>query len=92
LLASRIESFSPPKEIEFGRRKSEFPGMTATVQYLTNEEGEKTAVVLDIDAYEKLIEDLDDLTTIAERRAEKTIPHEESKKGLKRNGRRSISH
>jgi hypothetical protein len=66
--------------------------MTATVQYLTNEEGKKTAVVLGIDVYEKLIEDLEDLAIIAERRSEKTIPHEEFKKGLKRNGRRSFSH
>jgi hypothetical protein len=66
--------------------------MSATLQFLTNEEGRKTAVVLGIDAYEKLMEDLDDLAVIAERRAEKTIPHAEFKKGLKRHGRRSLSH
>ena len=58
--------------------------MSATVQFLTNEEGRKTAVVLDIDDYEKLLEDLDDLAVIAERRGEETIPHGEFKKGLKR--------
>jgi hypothetical protein len=66
--------------------------VSATVQFLTNEEGRKTAVVLGIDAYEKLIEDLDDLAVIAARRAEKTIPHAEFKKGLKRRGQRSLSH
>jgi len=30
------------------------------------------------------LEDLDDLAVIAERRGEKTIPHAEFKKGLKR--------
>lgn len=60
--------------------------MSATLQYLTNEKGRKTAVVLPIDKYEKLLEDLDDLAVIAERRSEGTIPHEELKKGLKRNG------
>jgi len=36
--------------------------------------------------YEKLLEDLDDLSVIAERREETTIPHAEFKKGPKRNG------
>ena len=60
--------------------------MFATVQFLTNEKGEKTAVVLPIEDYEKLREDLDDLAVIAERREEATIPHAEFKRGLKRNG------
>lgn len=60
--------------------------MSAAVQFLTNEKGKKTAVVLPIEDYEKLQEDLDDLAVIAERRDEKTIPHAEFKKGLKRNG------
>ena len=59
------------------------------VQFLTNEKGRKTAVVLPIDDYEKLLEDLDDLAVIAERREEGTIPHAEFKKGLKRN---AVSH
>lgn len=58
--------------------------MNATLQYLTNEKGRKTAVVLPVEDYEKLLEDLDDLAVIAERRDEATIPHAEFKKGLKR--------
>jgi hypothetical protein len=60
--------------------------MSATIQFLTNEKGRKTAAVLPIEDYEKLLEDLDDLAVIAERRDEETIPHAELKKGLKRNG------
>ena len=60
--------------------------MSATVQFLTNEKGRKTAVVLPIEDYEKLREDIDDLAVIAERRDEETIPHAEFKKSLKRNG------
>ena len=60
--------------------------MSATVQFLTNEKGRKTAVVLPIEDYEKLQEDLEDLAVIAERRDEETTPHAEFKKGLKRNG------
>ena len=63
--------------------------MSATVQYLTNEKGKKTAVVMPIEDYEKLREDMDDLAVIAQRRDEETIPHAEFKRGLKRNG---VSH
>ena len=58
--------------------------MNAPVQFLTNQKGRKTAVVLDIAEYEKLLEDVDDLSVIAKRRGEETIPHAEFKKGLKR--------
>ena len=60
--------------------------MSTTLQFLTNDKGRKTAVALPIGDYEKLIEDLDDLAVIAERRDEETIPHAQMKKGLKRNG------
>jgi hypothetical protein len=60
--------------------------MSATVQYLTDKKGKKTAVVLPIEDYEKLQEDLDDLAVIAERRDEETIPHAELKRSLKRHG------
>lgn len=60
--------------------------MSLNLQYLTNARGKKTAVVMPIEDYEKLLEDLDDLAVIAERRDEETIPHEEFKRSLKRNG------
>ena len=63
--------------------------MNAPVQFLTNQKGRKTAVVLDIAEYEKLLKDVDDLAVIAKRRGEETIPHSEFKKGLKR---RALSH
>ena len=60
--------------------------MSVTVQYLTDEKGKKTAVVMPIGDYEKLREDMDDLAVIAERRDEETISHEELKRSMKRNG------
>jgi hypothetical protein len=60
--------------------------MSAAVQYLTNEKGKKTAVVMPIEDYEKLREDMDDLAVIAERRDEETIPHGELKRSMKRDG------
>jgi len=61
--------------------------MGEQLQYLTNGKGKKTAVVLPLQDYEKLLEDLDDLAVIAERRDEGTISHEELKRSLKRNDR-----
>ncbi len=60
--------------------------MSETVQYLTDEAGRKTAVVLPIADYQKLLEDLDDLFCIAERRDEPSIPHDQFKAELKRDG------
>ena len=60
--------------------------MSDSVQYLTDEQGERTAVLLPISAYQKLLEDLDDLAVAAERRTEPTIPHERFVAELKRDG------
>ncbi len=51
--------------------------MSDPVKYITDDRGERTAVVLPISDYEKLLEDLEDLAVVAERRAEPTIPHEQ---------------
>jgi PHD/YefM family antitoxin component YafN of YafNO toxin-antitoxin module len=47
------------------------------VQYITNESGEKTAVVLPIAEFEELMEDMEDLAEVAERRKEPTVSHDE---------------
>ena len=60
--------------------------MNEAIQYLTTEDGKKTAVVLPISEYEKILEDLDDLAVVAERRDEPTISHEQLKAELKRDG------
>jgi hypothetical protein len=49
--------------------------MSDPVKYITDDRGERTAVVLPISDYEKLLEDLKDLAVVAERRGEPTIPH-----------------
>jgi hypothetical protein len=53
------------------------------VKYITDDHGERTAVVLPIADYEKLLEDL---AVVAERRQEPTIPHEQFVSELKRDG------
>lgn len=54
-------------------------------QYIVDEKGQKTAVILTVEEYEELLEDLHDLAIIAERRVEPTISFEELKKKLHKN-------
>jgi hypothetical protein len=56
------------------------------LQYVTNDAGEKTAVILPIDQFQELIDDIEDLAAVAERRDELTIPHKDLVAELKRDG------
>ncbi|AEG01823.1 hypothetical protein [Methylomonas methanica] len=51
-------------------------------QFITDETGQRTGVILTLDDYEELMEDLEDLAAIAERKDEPTISLEELKKKL----------
>ena len=55
-------------------------------QYVVDGKGQKTAVILSIEKYEELLEDLHDLSIIAERRDDPTIAFEHLKKELKEDG------
>jgi PHD/YefM family antitoxin component YafN of YafNO toxin-antitoxin module len=55
-------------------------------QYVIDEKGQKTAVIIPVEEYEELLEDIHDLAVIAERRDEPTIAFEELKKKLKKDG------
>ena len=57
-----------------------------TTRFIVDESGNKTAVILPLEDYEELLEDIHDLTVIAERKNEPTISLEELKKGLKADG------
>ena len=48
----------------------------AKKQFVVDEQGRKTAIILPIKEYEELLEDLEDLAIIAERRQEPTEPLE----------------
>jgi len=56
------------------------------LRYIVDEKGERTAVVMPIDHYEELLEDVHDLAVIAERREEPTISFEELKEKLRKDG------
>lgn len=56
------------------------------VQYVTNDAGKKTAVILPIEEFEELLEDIDDLAVLAERRDEPSLSHAQVVAQLKKNG------
>lgn len=56
--------------------------MSSSVHYITDENGNKTAVVIPIHDYEELLEDLEDLKITLERKNEETITLEELKEEL----------
>mgnify|MGYP002641581151 CR=1 FL=1 len=60
--------------------------MNKTVQFLTDEAGQKTAVVLPVADYERLMEEFEDLAAIADRRKEPTVAHEQFLDELRRDG------
>lgn len=60
--------------------------MKSSVQYVTDEDGQKKAVLISIADYERLMEDLSDLAAIADRRQEPTVSHEEFLAELKKDG------
>jgi hypothetical protein len=60
--------------------------LESVVQYITNQSGEKTAVIVPIDDFEELLDDVEDLAAVAERRDEPTISHDELLAELKRDG------
>jgi len=55
-------------------------------QYITDEKGEKKSVILSISKFKELIEDIEDLAAVAERRDEPTIPHKKFLAELKNDG------
>lgn len=56
------------------------------INYVTNKAGDKTAVILPIGEFEELMEDIEDLAAVAERREEPTISHEQLLVELKQDG------
>jgi hypothetical protein len=55
-------------------------------QYIINEAGEKTAVILPIDEFQELLEDIEDLAAAADRRTEPTVSHETLLAALRADG------
>ena len=61
-------------------------GKTATVQYVTDDRGKRQSVILPVQTYEAMLEDIGDLVAVAERQKEKSISNDEMKKRLRKSG------
>jgi hypothetical protein len=60
--------------------------MSTALQYLTNEEGKKTAVIVPMEDYIKFMEDMEDLAAVAERREEPRVNHDQFLAELRKDG------
>ena len=56
------------------------------IQYITDAAGQKSAVILPIEEFYQLLEDLEELAIVAERAEEPTISHEQLIERLKADG------
>lgn len=55
-------------------------------EFVTDENGNKKSVILSIADFQELIEDIEDLAAIAERRSEITVSHEKVLEELRNDG------
>nr|VFJ94138.1 MAG: hypothetical protein BECKH772A_GA0070896_1006616 [Candidatus Kentron sp. H]VFJ95468.1 MAG: hypothetical protein BECKH772B_GA0070898_1007615 [Candidatus Kentron sp. H]VFK01546.1 MAG: hypothetical protein BECKH772C_GA0070978_1006816 [Candidatus Kentron sp. H] len=55
-------------------------------RFITDERGNKESVILPLESFEELMEDLQDLAVVAERKEEPTIAHADFMEELKNSG------
>ena len=56
------------------------------IEYITDANGNKISVILPVQRYEEILEDIQDLVAIAERKSEETVTLDQLKKSLKTDG------
>lgn len=56
------------------------------ISYVTDAKGKRTSVIMPLRQFRQLLEDVEDLAAVAERREEPTIMHEDLIAELKRDG------
>ena len=56
------------------------------VQFVIDDNGNKTGVLVPIEEFEEIIEDIEDLAILAERREEPTLSHEQVLAELRKDG------
>ncbi len=62
------------------------PARKLTPEFITDQSGNKKAVILPIDEYYELLEDIDDLAVVAERRNKSTTSHQIVVEELRKSG------
>ena len=60
--------------------------MNVQEKFIVDTRGRKTAIILSLDRYQKLMEDLHELAVVAERRTETPVSLQEMKRRLKKDG------
>ena len=60
--------------------------MSLQEQFCIDSDGKKKSVIIPLEQYEHLLEDLHDLAKVAERRSEETVDIDEMKQLLKKDG------
>ena len=55
-------------------------------QYITDDNGDKISVVIGMEEFENMLEDIEDLTAIADRKDEDTTSHEKFLEELRADG------
>jgi len=55
-------------------------------QYITDDNGDKVSVVIGMQEFENMLEDIEDLTAIADRKDENTTSHDDFLKELRADG------
>lgn len=63
-----------------------FNGKDKNLKYITDDKGRRKEVIIPIKKFETLLEDLEDLAIVAERRDEELVDHQEVIKRLKKDG------
>ncbi len=56
------------------------------LRYVTDRKGKKTEIIMKVKDFEELLEDLNDMSIVAERRDEETVVHKDLVRNLKQNG------
>jgi hypothetical protein len=75
-----------PKSEKKKKEQKKVYKTSGKVEYITDTNGKKRKVILPIKTYETLLEDLHDLSVVADRKSEKTIDFKEVLKELKKDG------
>jgi hypothetical protein len=61
-------------------------GLPQHIEYITDEHGNKKAVVLPVEIYEEILQDIQDLAALAERKDEPSVPLDEAIASLRKGG------
>ncbi len=56
------------------------------LEYITDIKGRKTKVVMPIESFDEIVEDLNDLSVVADRKNDKSLSLDDVYKDLKKNG------